>query len=169
MLLLLLRPFNGLFSRTTWVSRYQEGKTSLDVNEARDDTVLGGSGISCTMCKQSAPRSRQITTRMHHNSIFTGRMLFLTPSQQCQSTEGIYTVSQKATHILTDFQNSFTGRLSGKFATNSHLNIAPHLNYIVSQKKTRHQTLGRNFANYYPSFKFFPLTDSVVNLQQIPV
>ena len=28
--------FNGLFSRTTWVSQYQKGKTSLDLNEARD-------------------------------------------------------------------------------------------------------------------------------------
>ena len=25
-----------------------------------------------------------------HHSIFTGRMPFLTPNQQCQSTEGIY-------------------------------------------------------------------------------
>ena len=29
------------FSRTRWVSRYQQGKTSLDFNEARDDGVLG--------------------------------------------------------------------------------------------------------------------------------
>jgi len=34
-------PFNGLFFKTTWVSRYQKGKTSLDLNEARDDGVLG--------------------------------------------------------------------------------------------------------------------------------
>ena len=40
LLLLLLHPFHGLFSRTTWVSRYQIGKTSLDLNEARDDGVL---------------------------------------------------------------------------------------------------------------------------------
>jgi len=40
-LLLLLYPFNGLFSRTTRVSRYQKGKTSLDLNQARDDEVLG--------------------------------------------------------------------------------------------------------------------------------
>jgi len=33
--------FNGLFSRTTWVSQHQKGKTSLDLNEARDDGVLG--------------------------------------------------------------------------------------------------------------------------------
>ena len=29
-----------------------------------------------------------ITTPTPHHSIFTGRMLFLTPNQQCQSTEG---------------------------------------------------------------------------------
>jgi len=40
-ILLLLHPFNGLFSRTTWVSQYQKGKTRLDLNEARDDGVLG--------------------------------------------------------------------------------------------------------------------------------
>jgi len=65
-----------------------EGKTSLDLNEARDDGVMGCSGISWTIRKQSAPRSRQITTQTPHHSIFTGQMLFLTPSQQCQSTEG---------------------------------------------------------------------------------
>jgi len=30
------RPFNGPFSRTTRVSRYQKGKTNLDFTEARD-------------------------------------------------------------------------------------------------------------------------------------
>jgi len=55
-------PFNCLFSRTT-PRLYQKGKTSLDLNEARDDGVLGCSGISWTICKQSAHRSRQITTQ----------------------------------------------------------------------------------------------------------
>ena len=41
LLMLLLHPLNGLFSRTTWVSQQQEGKTSLDLNEARDDGVWG--------------------------------------------------------------------------------------------------------------------------------
>jgi len=65
---------------------YQKGKTSLDLN-----AMVGfwdGSGISWTTCKQSAPRSRQITTATPHRSIFTGWMLLLTPNQQCQSTEG---------------------------------------------------------------------------------
>ena len=30
------RAFNGPFSGTTWVSRYQKGKTNLDFTEARD-------------------------------------------------------------------------------------------------------------------------------------
>jgi len=89
LLLLLLHPFNGLFSRTTWVSWYQKGKNSLDLHQAIDDGVFGCSGINWTTCKQSAPRSRQKTTPTPHHSIFTGRMLFLTPNQQRQSTEGI--------------------------------------------------------------------------------
>ena len=38
--LLRQQPFNSLFSRTTWVSRYQKGKTSLYLNEAKDDGFL---------------------------------------------------------------------------------------------------------------------------------
>jgi len=36
-----LYPFNGLFSRTFWVSWYQKGKSHhiLDFNEATDDLV----------------------------------------------------------------------------------------------------------------------------------
>ena len=48
-----------------------------------------GSGIRWDICKQSALCSRQITTSTPHHSIFTVRMLFLMPNQQCQSTEGI--------------------------------------------------------------------------------
>ena len=51
-------------------SRYQEGKTSVDLNEARDDGVFGCSGISWTICKRSAPPCRQTTMPTHHHSIF---------------------------------------------------------------------------------------------------
>ena len=34
--------------------------------------------------------------------------------------------------MLTDFQNSFTGRLTSKFATNSYLNIPPHLKRVAT-------------------------------------
>jgi len=41
LLLLLHNLFNGLFSRTTWVSQYRKGTTSLDLNEARDNGIWG--------------------------------------------------------------------------------------------------------------------------------
>jgi len=86
--ILLLHPFNGLASKTTRTSWYQKGKTSLNSNEARDDGFSGCSCISWTICKQSASHSTQITTPTPHHSIFTGRILYLTPNQQCQCSEG---------------------------------------------------------------------------------
>jgi len=38
-----LHPFNSFFSRTTLVSQYQKGKTSLNLNVARD---VGGFGMA---------------------------------------------------------------------------------------------------------------------------
>jgi len=60
-----------------------------------------GSSISRTTRKQSARRSRQITTTTPHHSISTGRMLFLTPHQQCQSTEGITNSWRKLADFLS--------------------------------------------------------------------
>jgi len=58
--------FNGPFSGTTQVSRYQKGKTNLDFTEQE---TVSGSGISWAIYK-SAPRSRQITTPAPHHSVF---------------------------------------------------------------------------------------------------
>ena len=50
----------------------------------KQETVSGSWAIW-----KSAPRSRQITTSApHYSSFFTGRMPFLSPNQQRQSTEG---------------------------------------------------------------------------------
>jgi len=46
-----------VFSTTTSLRRPPKGNTSLGFSEARDDGVWDGSGVSCTICKQSAPRS----------------------------------------------------------------------------------------------------------------
>ena len=51
---------------------------------------MGCSGISWTIRKQSAPRSRQTTTPTPRHSIFTDRVLFLTPNQRRQSIEGYF-------------------------------------------------------------------------------
>ena len=58
--------FNGPFSRTTRVSRYQKGKPIWI--SLKQETV-SGSGVSWAICK-SAPRSRQITTPALHHSVF---------------------------------------------------------------------------------------------------
>jgi len=62
--------FNGPFSWTARVGRYQKGKTYLDFTEARD-SERQGSDISWAICK-SAPCSRQITTPAPHHSVFCG-------------------------------------------------------------------------------------------------
>jgi len=49
--------------------------------------TVSGSGISWAVYKY-APHSRQITVPAPHHSLFTGRMPFLPPKQQRQSTEG---------------------------------------------------------------------------------
>jgi len=46
------------------------------------------------------------------------------------------------------------------------LTLPPYTPWV---KKTRHQTLGHKFTNYYPIFKIFSLADLAVNLQQIDV
>jgi len=57
----------------------------------RDDGVLGCSGISWTIGKQSAPRSRQITTPIPHHSIFyrPDALNDVQSTVQCQSKTNI--------------------------------------------------------------------------------
>ena len=80
-------PFNGPFSGTTRVSRYQKGKTNLDFTEARNSEwqwhQLGHMQV-CISLQTDTPAP-------HCSVVFTGRMPFLPPNQQRQSTEGIET------------------------------------------------------------------------------
>ena len=66
------------------VSRYQKGKTNLDFTEARDSewqwNPLGHMQV-CTSLQTDNLASTPLL------SFFTGRMPFLPPDQQCQSTE----------------------------------------------------------------------------------
>jgi len=89
-------PFNGPLSRTTRVSRYQKGKTNLDFTEPRDSErqwhQLGHMQVT------DRQPSQQPTTQF-----FTGRMSFLPPNQQRQSTEGksdCYTQTSNLQNIL---------------------------------------------------------------------
>ena len=84
----LLYPFNGLFSESL-VSWYQKGKTSLDLNDARDGGV---SGISWTICKQSVHHASDRYPNQHLIAQFLqAGCSSWRPSptnSECHSTEG---------------------------------------------------------------------------------
>jgi len=86
-ILLLLHPFNGLFSRTTRVSRYKKGKTNLDSNEARDDGVLRWQWHQLDHM-QTICTSLQRDNHTNTSSLNSYRPDVLPDAQQCQSTEG---------------------------------------------------------------------------------
>ena len=79
-------PFNGHFSGTTQVSRYQQGKTNLDFTEGRDSEWQWHQLGHMQVCISLQTDNHASTPLL---SFFTGRMPFLPPNQQHQSTEGI--------------------------------------------------------------------------------
>ena len=78
-------PFNGLLSGTTQVSRYQKGKTNLDFTEERDSEWQWHQLGHMQVCISLQTDNHASTTPL---SFFSGRMPFLSPNQQRQSTEG---------------------------------------------------------------------------------
>jgi len=63
------------------MSQYQKGKTNLDFTEARD-SEWQWHRLGHMQVQRLAPRQHPTT------QFFTGRMPFLIPNQQRQSTEG---------------------------------------------------------------------------------
>ena len=80
------QPFNSPLSRTTRVSRYQKGKTNLDFTEATDSEWQRHQRGHMQGCTSIQTDNHVSTPPL---SFFTGRMPFLPPNQQCQSTEGM--------------------------------------------------------------------------------
>jgi len=74
-------PFNGPFSGTTRVSRYQKGKNSLDFSVARDSAWQWHQLGHMQICISLQAGNHTSTPPL----LFTGRMPFLPPEQQCQS------------------------------------------------------------------------------------
>ena len=90
------QPFYGPFSGTTRVSWCQKNFWTLwckgRPTEADTPTVRLG-----------ATPSGLTSAHLHHPPIFTGRMAFLPPNQQCQSTEGVlFTVCYTMWHEIKD-------------------------------------------------------------------
>jgi len=91
-------PFNGHFSGTTQVSRYQKGKTNLDFIEARDSEWQWHQVEHMQVCTSLQTNNHASTSPF---SFFTGRMPFLPPNQQRQSTEGIVSDTDNQTLIIS--------------------------------------------------------------------
>ena len=94
---------DGPFSGTTRVSQYQKGKTNLDFTEATDSEwhQLGHMQVCTSLYTDNHTSTPPL-------SFFTGRMPFLLPNQQRQSTEGIkYTwdIQLKIHHLATELLN----------------------------------------------------------------
>jgi len=76
-------PFNGPFSRTTQVSRYQKGKTNPDFNEARDSEWQWNPLGHMQVCTSLQTDNHASTTPLNFYKLDT-----LPATQPCQSTEG---------------------------------------------------------------------------------
>ena len=83
----------GLFFRMTWVSQQQNGKTFPDVNESKDDVLLG----------QQWQQPHLTAQFLQAIITCTGQMLFLIPNQQYQSTEA------RRDSSLTETQSTESG------------------------------------------------------------
>ena len=90
-------PFNGPFSGTTRVSQYQKGKTSLNFTEARDNEwqwhQLGYMQVYISLQTDNHASTPPL-------KFFTGRMPFLPPNHQRQSTEGSAEVHYCISNLL---------------------------------------------------------------------
>ena len=90
-------PFNGPLSGTIRVSRYQKGKTNLDFTEARDSEWQWNQLGRMQVCTSLQTDNHASTPPL---GFFTGRMPFLPPNQQRQSTEG-KAESTQLNHIIS--------------------------------------------------------------------
>jgi len=104
-----------ILSGTTRVNRYQKGKTrKVKTIWIYWSEIVSGSGISWAVCKP-APRTRQITMPESPTQFFIGRMPFLPPNQQRQSTEGsimLNVINMLHITVFTKLAASLTEQMS---------------------------------------------------------
>ena len=102
--------FNGPLSGSTRVSRYQKGKTNLDFTRARDSELQWHQLGDMQVCTSLLTDNHASTSLL---KFFTGRMPFLLPNQQCQSTEGtVWTPGNRLIIVLCWFLSLSSRRLS---------------------------------------------------------
>jgi len=95
------------------VSRYQKGKTNLDFTEARDSEWQWHQLEHMQVCTSLQTDNHVSISPL--SFFFTGRMPFLPPNQQRQSTEGLQSTMLSKLHVLITARTS-TPQLSHQYA-----------------------------------------------------
>jgi len=94
-----LHPFNGLFFQHNLGKPAPESKPFWILMKQE---MMGGSGISWTICKSFAPGSRQITMPVPHHSVITGQM----PCHPTNSIKAQKALTTKSTNNTQPFYGS---------------------------------------------------------------
>jgi len=94
------------------MSRYQKGRTNLDFTEARDSEWQWHQLGHVQVCTSLQTDNHAITPPLE---FFTGRMPFLPPNQQRQSTEGKIHHDTDGTYITAYRNNDDYSKGSGTF------------------------------------------------------
>ena len=107
-----IHPLNGPLSGTARVNRNQKGKTNLDFTEARDSEWQWHQLGHVQVCTSLQTDNLASTPPV---SFFTGRMPFLPPNQQCQSTGGTHDTNLTVFRCHFCNINPFSGVTKKKF------------------------------------------------------
>jgi len=86
-------------SRKTWVCQHQKGKPFW---LSMEQEMMGGSGISWTICRSFSPHSRYITMQVSHHS---GRMLFLRSCRPSNSVRALKASSLSNKWLIYNFSD----------------------------------------------------------------
>ena len=144
-------PFNGPFSGLPgWADTRKVNPIWILLKQE----TVSGNGISWAICK-SAPRSRQTTTPVPHHSVFTGRIPFLPPNQQRQSTEGIMYCIQRTRKLWTrnEFFDSYWTQSKKRVCGAT----APQFGIFVFEVSRHSRRAFTKFENFSDNLAALPL------------
>ena len=113
------------------MSRYQKGKTNLDFTEARDSEWQWHQLSHMQICTSLQTNNHASTT----TQFFTGRMPFVPPNQQRQSTEGDSVGTYAGRKLRADLQVGI------RYDTRCYFNVRSKAD--ISQLNLPHGTASR--------------------------
>jgi len=101
-------PFNGPFSGTTWVSRYQKGKTNLDFTKARDSewqwNPLGHMQVCTSLQTDNHASSNFLMVRALNRPILHCRTKLCKDRSHRYRDISIFVIFKMVANAILDFQ-----------------------------------------------------------------